>query len=338
MSKVIIGTGHDLPEWVISNDDLEAMGVDFDRAKAGKSLDEWAMAHAGIHVRHRVRPGEGTSDMGARAARRAVEDAGLQLSDIGLIVVSTFTSDYRAPNTGGLIQAELGMTCKVFQVDSACSGFIDATLMAASLMDYMSVKYALVISSDAVSQYNVPTDFRQQTLFADGSGAVVLKNEPDSPYGLKAFHAVGDGKNRLVGVAMGGKVPLTEENLRAGKQYIHWRPREVYPFATAKMAESAQIVVERAGWKMEDVRWFVPHQTGRNIILDMARVLNVPEDRVLINIDHTGNTSGASIPICLDEFNRKGVFKDGDKIVMPTMGAGMAWGALAFVWQDYKAL
>lgn len=339
MSKVIIGTGHYLPEWRLTNDDLEALGMGYNRARSGKSLDQWAMERVGVSVRHRIRPGEGSSDLGTRSAQQALDDAGVTVNDLGVMVVSTFTSDHRAPSSAGIVQANLGARCKFFQLDAACPGFVDGVIMASALMDYMQVEYALVVSTDAVSQYLDPDDFMMNVLFGDGSGAAVLKNMPGSPYGLKAFYSAGDGaQGKALWVPGGGtKEPVSAEMLANRRQYAIWQHKAVYPFAVTHMTEATQIAADRAGWDLDDVTWIVPHQAGRNIILDSAKLLELPPEKYIINMDHTGNTSGASIPIALDEANRAGKLKDGDKLIMPAMGAGLAWGSLAAVWYDHKA-
>ena len=338
MSKVIIGTGHDLPATVLTNDDLERMGVGYDRARSGKSLDEWAMERVGVHSRHRVAPGEGTSDMGARAATRALDDAGIKASDLDLIVMSTFSSDYRSPSSAALLQGLLGARCKFFQIDAACPGFVDATICAAALMEAMRLETCLVVSSDASSTYCAPDNFMVQCLFGDGAGAVVLKNMPGSSYGIRSHYTAGNGKmGEALWVPGGGtREPVTPEMVAAGRRYALWAYKEVYPFAVQKMTEATQIAAERAGWDVDDAAWVIPHQAGRNIIVDSARRLEQPLEKYVINMDHTGNTSGASIPIALDETNKAGKLKDGDKILLPAMGAGLAWGALGLVWYDYK--
>lgn len=339
MSKVIIGTGSDLPEWALTNDALEALGVGYDRSRSGKTLEQWSLERVGVQVRHRVRPGEGPSDMGTRAAQRALDDAGLQASDVGLMVMATFSSDYRTPPSAALVQANLGCRCKFIQIDAACSGFVDATITAAGLMDALDVENALVIGSDANSLYCAPDDFMAHCIFGDGAGAVVLRNMPGSPYGLKAYSGGGDGsRGKYVWLPGGGsKEPMSEKVLAEKRQYIQWAHKEVGVFAAEKMAESALAVAERAGWGLDDVTWFIPHQAGRNVILAVSRLLEQPEDRFFINIDHTGNTSAASIPIALDEINRAGKLKDGDRLIMPAAGVGMAWGALAVVWSAKRS-
>ncbi len=334
MSKVITGAGSDLPARVVTNDEIEASGVGWDRARAGRSLHEWSVERLGVSSRHRVAPGEGTSDLGARAARRALEDAGVSAADVGLLVMSTFTPDHRQPSSAALVQAALGASFKFFELNAACSGFVDAVLTAAALMDAMQVSRALVVSSDAFSIHCHPRDFRMQCLFGDGAGAVVLEDMPGSPYGLRGFHTAGDGsRGKALWVPGGGtKEPASEEMVRLGRHYGAWDHQAVESFAIEKLVESCRAGAARAGWNVEDVEMFVPHQAGRGLIEAGRAALGVPPERFFLNLDHVGNASGASIPIALDEAARSGTLHAGDRVVTPAMGAGLAWGALAFVW------
>lgn len=334
MSHVIIGTGSDLPTWKLTNSDLEAMGVGYDRARSGQSLDDWSVGRIGVRERYRVRPGEATSDLATRAAQRALTDAGLTAGDLGLIVLATFTSDHRTPNSAGLMQAKLGCGCPFIQLDAVCPGFVQAMVTAAALMDYMSVEHALVVGADANSTLIAPQSFIEQCLFGDGAGAVVLKNIPGAANGLKAHYlaGAGDAEYYFCVPAGGSKEPITVEAIRAERQYARWAHRVVYPMAVQKLAESARIVAARAGWSLAEVDWFVPHQAGRNVILDTAAALGQPVEKFVINLDRVGNTSAATIPLALDEVHRSGKFKSGDKLILPAVGAGLGWGALAYQW------
>lgn len=334
MSHVIIGTGSDLPAWKLTNSDLEAMGVGYDRARSGQSLDDWAVERLGVRERYRVRPGEATSDLATRAAQRALANAGVKADDLGLIVLATFTSDHRTPNSAGLVQAKLGCGCPFIQLDAVCPGFVQALVTAAALMNYMSVEHALVVGADANSTLIAPQSFIEHCLFGDGAGAVVVKNLPGAANGLKAHYlaGAGDAQYYFCVPAGGSKEPITLEALRAERQYARWEHRAVYPMAVQKLAESARRAAERAGWSLEEVNWFVPHQAGRNVILDTAHALGQRAEKFIINLDHVGNTSSATIPLALDEVNRSGKFKPGDKLILTAVGAGLGWGALAYQW------
>lgn len=339
MTKVIVGTGSDLPEWALTNDDIEQMTGDYDRARSGMSLDEWVMQRTGVRVRHRVRPGEGTSEMGLRAAQRALDDAGLGPEDLDLIVVATMTSDNCLPMTASRIQSGLGCQCKFFQLEHACSGFIDAVIVSSALMDFMHCSTVLIVNTEAGSALLDPTRFMLQTVFGDGAAAVVLQEHEGVTEGLQGWHTEADGSiGEWTYVPAGRtKMPVTPAVLEERLQYIQLDYRNVYPFAVAKMAESCEVVAAKMGIQLDQVDWFVPHQTGRNILMDVARRLEQPPEKFFINVDHTGNTSGASIPIALDEANRAGLLHDGQLIMMPAMGGGMSWGAICYRWHDYRA-
>ncbi len=253
--------------------------------------------------------------------------------------MSTFSSDYRAPNSAGLLQSLLGVKCKFFQIEHACSGFVDATILASALMDTLEAKTALVCSADAVSVYCDPQLFMMQTIFGDGAGAAILQRSPDPKYGVQAHYTGADGSIGMWAAVPGNGTKFVPgyELLMSRDHYIRLQYKNVYPFAVDKMAEGAREVCRKMGKRLEDVDWFVPHQTGKNIIIDTARELGQPLEKFYMCIEHTGNTSGATTAIALDEANREGLFRDGDSIVITAIGAGMAWGALYLNWYDYTA-
>lgn len=339
MSKVITGTGSYLPEIVITNDDLERTCVDFDRAKAGTSLDEWLMKRNGVHIRHRVRPGEGTSDMATEAARRALEDAGLDASELDLIVLSTVTSDHRLQTTASLVQKNLGVRCKFYQLEHACSGFVDAVIVANALMQAYNYRKALVVSTDAASAITDPRRFLTQSVFSDGAGAVVLQELDEPRYGILSTYAESDGSiGHWATVPAGGtKIPVTCEDEAQDSRYLQVDFKSIYPFAVDKMSLSTCETLQRAGKTLDDIDVFIPHQTGRNIIMDVVKKLGIPESKLFMCLDHTGNPSGASIPVALDEARRAGLLYDGARVMMPAVGAGMAWGGLYVVWYVRQA-
>ena len=341
MSSVVIGTGSYLPQKVVTNDDIEAMGVNYDRERAGGiSLDQWAREHHGGISRHKVAPGEATSDMATQAARRALDDAQLDVQDIDLIVMSTITNDYRLPQAAGIVQANLGSKAKFIQLDSACSGFVDSLMVATGLIETHGYETALIIGADTLTTYNDPTKFMPLTVFGDGAGAVVLQAKEDlRDYGVKSFSTGSDGDlGDYVWVPGGAsKKPFSKEVLENGEHYWRFRFPDIYTWAIERMTRCTLEAVARADLKLDDIRWVVPHQASVNIIRDVARRLELPEEMFIITYPHTGNLSGASIPIALDEANGQGKFADGDWLVMPAVGAGMAWGAVTYRWYDYKA-
>ena len=339
MGKIIIGTGSYLPERVVTNEDIERASADFDPARAGSSLDEWCRARLGAVERRRVQPGEGSSDMGTKAAQRALDDSGLGAADLDLIVLSTITSDYPVPPSAALVQSELCATARFIQVDAACTGFVDALMIADALMDRMEARTSLVVGTDAMSHYLDPEKFRAQTIFGDGAGAVILQANGDPRFGVKAYSTGSCGKDGfMVHVPAGGtKRPITAEVLERREQYMELALKVIPSYGVAKMVQATREVAERAGVSLDEIDWIVPHQASSNIVQDCAEELRIPIEKFVINFDRVGNTSAGSIPVALDEARRARRFKDGDRLILPAVGAGMAWSAAYVVWHDYAA-
>jgi 3-oxoacyl-[acyl-carrier-protein] synthase-3 len=336
--KVIVGTGSYLPDQVVTNVDIEATALDFDRERAGCTLDDWCRRQMGAVQRRRVAPGQGTSDMATTAAERALEDARIRASDLDLIVLSTITSDHRVPPTAALVQRDLGTEARFLQLDSACTGFVDALMVADALLDRLGGDAALVIGSDAMSHYLDPLKFRAQAIFGDGAGAVVLRRGAENGYGVKAYSTGSSGADGfMVAVPAGGtKKPITTDVIARREQYIELAMKVIPTYGVAKMVQATREVLARADACVTDIDWVVPHQASCNIVSETASQLGLPLERFILNFSFVGNTSAASVPIALDEANRMGCLRDGQRLVMPAVGAGMAWGAAYVVWQDYR--
>ena len=342
MAKVILGTGSALPDNVLTNDDIEATSDDYDRIRSGSSLHDWVMKRVGVERRHVVAPGEGTSDLALAACRRALEGARVTADEVDLIVLSTFSSDYRLPGSLSIVQAELGTRAKCFQLEAACAGFIDGMIATGALMDAVGYRTALVVHTEVLSQFLDPRSFMHRSIFGDGAGAVVVRELDDAAYadfGVRASATYTDGSiGYWTFIPNGTKARIDEAALANGTHYLQLDHKNVYKLAVSKMAEMSREVVDRAGSTIGDVDWFIPHQTGLNIIEDVAKHLDVGMDRFRVCIDHTGNISGATIPYALDEANREGALKHGAHLVLPSVGGGMAWGALDVVWADRDEL
>lgn len=336
MPFVIAGTGSDLPARVLTNDDIEAASRDFDRGRGYTSLHEWAMQRAGVATRHRLAPGEGTSDMAVRAARRALENAGVRLEAVDLIVLGTFTSDYRLPSTVSLVQQELGTGAKCIQLETGCTGFLDSLWVATSLMAAAGYRTALVISAEAMSAVTDPQKFMMQSLFGDGAGAAVLRWAPESAegYGIEVLRTYTDATHcEWTWIPGGGtKAPITATVLAERSQYLELDAKHVFRFAVEKLVEATDEVLAVSGLTVDDVDWLIPHQAGANVIAEAVEELKLPPEKVITCLDHTGNVSGASVAIALDEARASGRLLAGDRVVMPVVGSGMAWGAVSFVW------
>ena len=337
MAMVITGTGSYLPCRIVDNHELEATTTDFDRARAECTLHDWVAGRIGVHTRHRVAEGEGTAAMATHACRQALDDAELTGADIDLIVLSTFTSDHRLPQSISLVQYELGSTAKCIQIEAACAGFVDGLAVATAVMEQQGYRYALVAHSDVVSAVSDPDLFLMQAIFADGAGAVVVENDPTAPGGVLGVRTWTDGSKSDWLYAGGGTLsPITPERWVDRSHFLRIDTQAIFGFAVAKMAESLEVVLADSGHGMADVDWVVAHQTGVNITRAVAERVGLADEQFLMTLSHTGNTSGATIPIALDHFNRLGVLGHGDLVALPTVGAGMAWGAALCSWTETR--
>jgi len=337
--RVITGTGSYLPERRVTNEELLDIVEGFDPERAGSSLDDWIQQTFGIRSRHWAADDESTGDMATIAAERALENAGLEVRDIDLIVMSTATSDHVAPHSVSVVQSKLGSTAPCHQIQAACSGFVDAVIVADSLMARLGYRRALVISGEKMTHLVDKSDFRMIGLFADAAGALVLEEAPvDERYGFKSFYAGFDGsKGGALRVPAGGtRRPLTPERLERGEQYLISDFSAVWEFATATTGRCIQEAAERAEIPVAEVDWVVPHHASRNILEEGARRIGVDWAKLVLSMEHTGNTSSASVPTALDEAARAGRFQDGDAIVLCALGGGLAWSSALYRWCDPK--
>lgn len=335
MPRVITGTGSYLPEQVVSNDALLEFVENFDARRAGCSLDEWYQRRYGVKERHWSAPWESTGDLAVHACRRALDDAGLQAGDIDLIVMATATSDHIAPHSVSKVQAELGITAVFHQLQDACPGFLNAVMVADSLMENLGYQRALVVAAEEMTHIINKRDFRMAGLFADGAGAIVLEElDVDERFGFEAFYA---GSNGAAGKALrvpagGTAMPLTLERIATGQHYLISDFRDVYPFAVQTTSKCITELVEKAGLTIADVKYVIPHHASANIIEDGIGQAGIHPSQVLMSIDHTGNTSSASVPTALDEYARAGTFQEDDRVLLLALGGGMAWGSTIFRW------
>ena len=337
MTRLITGTGSYLPERVVENDELEGLVENFDAARAGQSLDQWLRRRYGVERRHWAAPDESTGDLALVAARRALQAAELEASELDLIVMSTATSDHVAPHSVSHVQAELGTRAVFHQLQDACPGFLNALIVADSLMANLGYRRALVVAAEKMTHLVDPRDFRMIGLFADGAGAVVIEDvELETDGGFRSFYAGSDGAaGQALRVPAGGtRRPLTPERFAAGEHYLISDFREVYPFAVRTTQACIEHAVSRAGLEIGDVDWVIPHHASANIIEDGVGQAGIRPEQVLMAIDHTGNTSSASVPTALDEEVRRGRFSEGDDLVLLALGGGMGWGSTLYRWVD----
>ena len=315
----ISGTGSFLPPRRLTNADLVA-----ELAIQGiESSDDWIVERTGIHARHFVDAGVGSSDLGVEAAKRAIQAAGCQASDIDLIIVATSTPDMVFPATAALIQNKLGIAgCPVFDVQAVCSGFIYAMTVADAMIKTGTAKRALVIGAEVFSRI---LDFKDRTtcvLFGDGAGAVVL--EASSTPGILATDIHADGKYSEIlcvpGHVSGGAI--------LGDPVLKMDGQAVFKLAVGVLEETARASLTKAGLNDTDIDWLIPHQANIRIMQSTARKLKMPMDKVIVTVDQHGNTSAASIPLALDHGIRSGQITKGQTLLLEGVGGGFTWGSV----------
>ena len=311
----IAGIGSFLPEKVVTNKDLE---------KTMDTSDEWIRERTGIKRRHLVVDGETTSSIGLEAAKRAMTDAGVGPEDIDLIVVGTCTPDKVFPSTACIIQHELGVKgSAAFDVNAACSGFVYGLDMANRYIKTGGAKTALVIGSETLSRITNWKDRGTAVLFGDGAGCVVLQASEEP--GILATHIHADGQYEdLLQVRCG--ISIGYETTQAGGAFIEMKGNAVFKRAVATFDKMARETVADLDGELSDIDWFVPHQANMRIIRAAAKKLGMPMDRVIATVDEHANTSGASIPLALDQAVREGKIKRGDTMLFAAFGAGFTWG------------
>lgn len=321
----ILGTGHYVPDRVVTNADLE---------KIVDTSDEWIRERTGIRERHFAPEGVNTSDMCTIAARQAMEMAGITAEQLDMIIVCTLTPDMTIPSTACIVQKNLGaVNAAVFDLYAACSGFAYGAITASQYIESGTCKYILVIGAEILSRFMDMTDRNTCVLFGDGAGAAVL-GPVEQGYGILGadMGADGNGGQYLNIPSSGVAILPTDEAREKHLTYIKMDGKEVYKFAVKVMGKTAEKALERAGLSHEDIDLLVPHQANIRIITSAAKRLHLPMEKVFVNIDKYANTSGASIPIALDEANRQGLMKHGDIVVLAGFGAGLTWAGLAMKW------
>ena len=321
----IWGIGQALPERVITNADLEKMV---------STSDEWITTRTGIKERRQAGPHQTTSSLSIQAARQALEMAGLTPKDLDLIICSTISPDMPLPATAAFIQSGLGApSCCAFDLAAACSGFLFGMTVAEQFIATGKARHVLVVGAELLSRYIDYSDRATCVIFGDGVAAGVL-GPATAPSGILAteMHTDGGFADHLYIPAGGTRKPATCETVKKREHYIKMRGNELFKVAVRSMEDVSRRVIEKAGVCASDIDLFIPHQANQRIA-DAVRVrLNVPAEKVYSNISRIGNTSSASIPICLDECVRGGRIQKGDLILMASFGAGVTWGAVLMRW------
>ncbi len=315
----IIGMGHSYPEGILTNADLE---------KIVETSDEWITTRTGIKQRHKAADHEYTSQFGVLAARQALERAGVDVSEVDLIVCATTTPDQIMPSTGALIQAQLGANNAAgMDVFAACSGFLYGLTMVESMIRTGQIRYALVIGAEVLTKYVDYTDRSTCVIFGDGAGAALL-GPVNSGKGILATKIRSDGRyeEQLYAPGGGTKLGTTHETIDKRMHFFKMKGNELFKVAVRSMADIAAEMLEKAGYTVDDVDLVIPHQANQRITDAVASRLGVPEEKVYSNIAEHGNTSSASIPIAIDECIEKGKIKEGSLVLLTAFGGGVTWG------------
>lgn len=320
MTIRILGTGSYLPENVVTNDDL---------AKIMDTSDEWISSRTGIRQRHLVKD-ETTAGMSAKAAERALEEAGMTAEEIDLLIVGTLSPDHVTPSCACEVQSMIGAVNAVaFDINAACSGFMYAMNTAYAYIQSGIYKNALIIGAETLSKIMDWNDRSTCVLFGDGAGAAVVKGDET---GLLKFTQGADGSKGMV-LACKSRLnnnPLVQNPMDL--DYVYMDGQEVYKFAVSTVPAAIKQVMDEAGLVESDIKYFLLHQANIRIIQSVAKRLKSDLDKFPLTLDRCGNISAASVPILLDEVNKKGMLKRGDKIVLAGFGAGLTWSAAVMEW------
>ena len=321
----VTGWGSYAPAQILTNADLERM-VD--------TSDEWIRTRTGIRERRVAAAHETTASMGAVAGLRAIRTAGLEPDDMDLILLATLTPDYWMPSTAALVKEAIGNTkAAAFDVMAACSGFVYAFATAQAYITGGLAKHVLVIGSELLTRFLDYTDRSTCILFGDGAGAVVLSasDEPGGALGIE-MTTEPQGAYMIWLPAGGSKAPPSPETIARGEHYVRMEGNQTYRFATKTMATTALESIRRSGLEPADVDLFIPHQANVRIIEAVAKGLDLPMDKMFVNLDKYGNTSAASVPIALSEAVNEGRVAIGDNVTIVAFGAGFTSGAVTIEW------
>jgi 3-oxoacyl-[acyl-carrier-protein] synthase III len=322
----ILGTGHYLSPVVRTNADLEKM-VD--------TSDEWIADRTGIRARHIAPDGVVTSDMATAAARGALERAGLEARELDMIIVGTVTPDMPMPATAVFVQQKLGARhCPSFDLSAACAGFLFGMSIADQFVQTGQMKHVLVVGVELLSRVLDWTDRSTCVLFGDGAGAAVVgpadpTDDPDRPRGILSTSIMTDGSLApSLWIPGGGSVsPTSHDTVDRKLHNVHMKGQDVFKVAVKNLFSASKDALERARMTTSDIDWVCAHQANKRIVDQVVARLEVPPEKVLMNIERVGNTSSASIPILLDETIRGGKVKKGDTVLMCALGAGISWGS-----------
>jgi 3-oxoacyl-[acyl-carrier-protein] synthase III len=323
---IIAGTGQSLPDRVLTNSDLE---------KVVETSDEWITTRTGIKQRHQAGPDEYTSTFATAAARQALDKAGIGAPDIDLIMCATVCPDMSLPSTAVFVQSQLGAKrAAAFDIVAACSGFLYGLTIADQFIRSGHYRNILVIGAELLSRYVDYTDRSTCVIFGDGAGAGVIVPSPGDRRGILAARIQSDGNyaDFLYTPGGGTRYPASVESVRQGQHFIKMRGNELFKVAVRSMEDISRQVLDEVRMTPNDIDLLVPHQANQRITDAVADRLGVRPEKVYSNIAKIGNTSSASIPICLDELVVSGRLKEGMTVMLTSFGAGATWGAVLLRW------
>ena len=327
MGVYISGTGSYVPDRILTNAELETM-VD--------TSDEWIRTRTGIEERHLSTPDQATSDLALPAAQRALASAGIRAEELSVIIVASVTPDQAFPNTACILQRGLGaFNAFCFDLSAACCGLTYAMTVADSLLKgNPQLKHALVLGAEKLSGIVDWSDRNTCVLFGDGASAVVLSKDDTTPDAFLGVRLGSDGRHTeiLKLPAGGSRLPASVETLAAKQHCIHMAGREVFNLAVGAMVEACRDVLESSNVSKDEIKYLIPHQANQRIIQAIGQRLDIADERVFVNVNCYGNTSAASIGLCLDDMAREGLLERGDKILLTAFGGGLTWSALLLRW------
>jgi len=318
---IIAGTGSFVPERILTNADL---------MQIVETSDEWITTRTGIKTRHVTSDSETTGTLAIEATRRAIEAAGVAPEQVDLIIVATITPEMVFPSTACFVQAELGLVnAWAFDLAAACRGFIYGLCLAQQFIQTGRYETIVVVGAETLTKITNYKDRSSCILFGDGAGAVVVRRGTGPARGIMYGNcsADGNGWTSLNCLAYGSRHPVGKPLDDPDMVYMNINGREVYHLAVRRIVEMVQDCLEKCDLTIDDVRLFIPHQMNARIIESVGKRLDIPRERIFINIDRYGNTSAASIPIALDECVRQGLLQSGDIALLVAFGGGLTWGA-----------
>lgn len=322
---IITGIGAYVPEYILTNEELSTM-VD--------TSDEWIMSRIGIKTRHIIKePGVGSSELGAKAVRQLLEKTNTSPDEVDLLISATVTPDHQFPANANIISDKVGIkNAWSFDLNAGCSGFLYGMAVATQFIESGNYKKVVLVGNEKMSSIVNYEDRTTCPIFGDGAGAIMFEPSLDENIGVQDMILQSDGAGRvhLFQPAGGSVKPASHESIDAREHYIYQEGQPVFKWAVSKMADTAKQIMVQNNLESKDVNWLVPHQANMRIIEATAKRMGLAKEQVMINIQKFGNTTAATLPLCLWEWEEK--LKKGDNIIFATFGAGFTWGAIYVKW------